>query len=214
MNVDLDLTQFPIIPVIVLNEPESAKPLAEALLAGGLKIIEVTFRTEAAAESIRILRNSYPELAVGAGTVVSTEQARMAIDAGSQFGLAPGTDPETITHFQEKGIPFIPGVMTPSDIQTALKHDCSLLKFFPAGAAGGPTLLKAMAAPYKNRGVRFCPTGGISPENMMDYLRLPEVFAIGGSWLATPERIKERQWKTITETVVSALEQARNQPVS
>ena len=128
-----DLHKFPVIPVIVLDDAEDAVPLAEALLAGGLNIIEVTFRTAAAAESIERIANALPEMLVGAGTVVTPEQAQRAIDAGSKFGLAPGTDPETIAFFKEKGIPFIPGIMTPSDIQAAVKAGCTSLKFFPAG---------------------------------------------------------------------------------
>lgn len=203
-----ELHKFPVIPVIVLDDAEDAVPLAEALLAGGLNIIEVTFRTAAAAESIERIANALPEMMVGAGTVVTPEQAQRAVDAGSKFGLAPGTDPETIAFFKEKGIPFIPGIMTPSDIQAAVKAGCTSLKFFPAGAAGGPKLLKAMAAPYANLGVKFCPTGGVSLDNMNEYLSLSEVFAIGGSWLATRPQIQAKDWSTVTAQVKQALEQA------
>ena len=203
-----DLEKFPVIPVIVIDDVDDAEPLAEALLAGGLNIIEVTFRTAAAAEAIRRITARFPEMMAGAGTVVTAEQAKRAIDAGSKFGLAPGTDPETIQHFREHGIPFIPGVMTPGDIQTAVKAGCSLLKFFPAGAAGGPKLLKAMSAPYANLGVKFCPTGGVSLANMNEYLSMPEVFAIGGSWLATKDQIAAKNWPAITSQVKEALAQA------
>jgi 2-dehydro-3-deoxyphosphogluconate aldolase/(4S)-4-hydroxy-2-oxoglutarate aldolase len=204
-----DLNQDPIIPVIVIEDAETAKPLAEALLAGGLNIIEITFRTQAAPKAITEIVNTFPEMRVGAGTVVTPEQAKLAIDSGSQFGLAPGTDPETIRYFQDRKVPFIPGIMSPSDLQTAYKAGCKQLKFFPAGAAGGPKLLKAIAAPYSNLGVRFCPTGGVSLDNMNDYLGLKEVFAIGGSWLATPAQIKARAWGLITEQVKAALEKAK-----
>lgn len=203
------ITTFPIIPVIVIEDASDAEPLAEALLAGGLKIIEVTFRTEAAGEAIRKIVEAFPEMVVGAGTVVTLDQAQRAIDAGSQFGLAPGTDPDTISYFQSHNIPFIPGTMTPSDVQVALKHNCSILKFFPAGAAGGPQLLKAIAAPYLNRGIQFCPTGGVSIGNMNDYLSMKEVFAVGGTWLATKEQIANRDWKTVTQNVREALDQVR-----
>ena len=206
-----DLEKFPVIPVIVIDDVDDAEPLAEALLAGGLNIIEVTFRTAAAAEAIKRITARFPEMMPGAGTVVTAEQAKRAIDAGSKFGLAPGTDPETIQHFREHGIPFIPGVMTPGDIQTAVKAGCSLLKFFPAGAAGGPKLLKAMSAPYANLGVKFCPTGGVSLANMNEYLSMPEVFAIGGSWLATKDQIAAKNWPAITSQVKEAL--ARASPV-
>ncbi len=203
-----DLEKFPVIPVIVIDDANDAEPLAEALLAGGLNIIEVTFRTAAAAEAIERITKRFPEMMTGAGTVVTPEQAKRAIDAGSRFGLAPGTDPETIAFFREQGIPFIPGVMTPSDIQAAIKAGCSHLKFFPAGAAGGPKLLSAMAAPYANLGIKFCPTGGVSLENMNTYLAMPEVFAIGGSWLATKAQIAQKDWTAITAQVKEALAQA------
>ena len=202
------LHKFPVIPVIVLDDADDAVPLAEALLEGGLNIIEVTFRTAAAAESIRRIAKAFPLMQVGAGTVVTLDQAKQAIDAGSKFGLAPGTDPETIAYFKEQDIPFVPGVMTPSDIQTAIKAGCDSLKFFPAGAAGGTKLLKAMSAPYANLGVKFCPTGGVSLDNMNNYLSMPEVFAIGGSWLATKAQIKAQDWSTITQQVKDALAKA------
>lgn len=205
-----DLNQNPIIPVIVIEDAEAAKPLAEALLAGGLNIIEITFRTQAAPKAITEIVNAFPEMRVGAGTVVTPEQAKLAIESGSQFGLAPGTDPDTIRYFQDRKVPFIPGIMSPSDLQTAYKAGCKQLKFFPAGAAGGPKLLKAIAAPYSNLGVRFCPTGGVSLDNMNDYLGLKEVFAIGGSWLATPAQIKAKEWGHITEQVKAALEKAKD----
>ncbi len=202
------LDQFPVIPVIVIDDVADAKPLANALLEGGLNIIEVTFRTAAAAGAIEAIANDFPEMLVGAGTVVTPEQAKIAIESGSKFGLAPGTDPETITYFKERNVPFIPGIMTPSDIQTAIKASCEHLKFFPAGAAGGPKLLKAMAAPYTNLGIKFCPTGGVSLDNMNDYLSMPEVFAIGGSWLATKAQIAAKDWGKITTQVKDALTHA------
>ena len=204
------LDQFPVIPVIVIDDVADAKPLANALLEGGLNIIEVTFRTAAAAGAIESIANAFPEMLVGAGTVVTPEQAKIAIDAGSKFGLAPGTDPETIAYFKERDIPFIPGIMTPSDIQAAIKAGCEHLKFFPAGAAGGPKLLKAMATPYANLGVKFCPTGGVSLDNMHEYLSIPEVFAIGGSWLATKAQIANKDWSAITAQVKEALVKASN----
>ncbi len=203
-----DLHQFPVIPVIVIDDANDAEPLAEALLNGGLNIIEVTFRTAAAPLAIERIANAFPDMMVGAGTVVTPDQAKQAIDSGSKFGLAPGTDPETIAYFNSKGIPFVPGIMTPSDIQAAVKAGCRSLKFFPAGAAGGTKLLKAMAAPYANLGIQFCPTGGVSLDNMNDYLAIPEVFAIGGSWLATKAQIANKDWSTITAQVKEALAKA------
>ena len=202
------LDQFPVIPVIVIDDIADAEPRANALLEGGLNIIEVTFRTAAASGAIEAIANAFPEMLVGAGTVVTPEQAKIAIESGSKFGLAPGTDPETIAYFKERNVPFIPGIMTPSDIQAAIKAGCKHLKFFPAGAAGGPKLLKAMAAPYAKLGVKFCPTGGVSLDNMNDYLSIPEVFAIGGSWLATKAQIANKDWSSITAQVKEALTKA------
>jgi 2-dehydro-3-deoxyphosphogluconate aldolase / (4S)-4-hydroxy-2-oxoglutarate aldolase len=204
----LVLDQFPVIPVIVIDDVADAKPLANALLEGGLNIIEVTFRTAAAAGAIESIANAFPEMLVGAGTVVTLEQAKIAIDSGSKFGLAPGTDPEMVAYFKERDIPFIPGIMTPSDIQVAIKAGCKYLKFFPAGSAGGPNLLKAMAAPYANLDVKFCPTGGVSIDNMNEYLSIPEVFAIGGSWLATKAQVANKDWSAITTQVKKALAKA------
>ncbi|MGC6424757.1 MAG: bifunctional 4-hydroxy-2-oxoglutarate aldolase/2-dehydro-3-deoxy-phosphogluconate aldolase [Lentimonas sp.] len=203
-----ELDNYPVIPVIVLDNVDNAEPLTEALLRGGLKIIEVTFRTAAAADSIERIANKFPEMFVGAGTVVTPEQAQRAIDAGSKFGLAPGTDIETINFFKERNIPFIPGTMTPSDIQTAVKAGCQYLKFFPAGPAGGPKMLKALCAPYGNLGIKFCPTGGVSLNNMNEYLTIPEVFTVGGSWLATKAQIANGEWSTITAQVKEALVKA------
>tara|TARA_R100000027_G_scaffold50104_2_gene38725 strand:+ start:9796 stop:10419 length:624 start_codon:yes stop_codon:yes gene_type:complete len=201
----LDLDANPIIPVIVLDDANDAEPLAEALLKGGMNIIEITFRTEAAAESIGRIVQKFPEMIVGAGTVVTPKQAKQAIDAGSQFGLAPGTDPVTIQSFTNSGIPFIPGVATPSDIQAAYREGCSYMKFFPAGPMGGVKMLKALSAPYGNLGVRFCPTGGVSLDNMDEYFALPSVFAVGGSWIAKKEDIANKNWKTITENAAQAM---------
>lgn len=206
----LEKLNSPIIPVIVIDDANDALPLAEALLKGGLNVIEITFRTAAAAESIARIAKALPEMLVGAGTVITPEQAKRAIDSGSKFGLAPGLDTETVQYFNEQGVPFIPGVMTPSEIQEALKAGCKYMKFFPAGNAGGPSMLKALTAPYASSGVKFCPTGGVSLENMNDYLAIPQVFTVGGSWLATKHQITEKRWETITDQVKTALERAQN----
>lgn len=195
-----------ILPVVVIEDSEDAVPLGEALIEGGIHAIEVTFRTTAAAASIRAIRERLPEMTVSSGTVITADQAKQAIDSGAQFGLAPGLDTEIVSIFSQAGLPFVPGVMTPTDVQAALKADCRHLKFFPAEAAGGLSLLKSLIAPFKSTGVRFCPTGGIKPANMEEYLALPQVFAIGGTWLATPRQIQEKDWQTITEQARTALE--------
>lgn len=203
-----ELLKRPVIPVIVIDDANDAEPLAEALLKGGIDVIEVTCRTAAAPEALRRIKRSFPEMLLGAGTVVTRDQAQMCIDTGVGFGLAPGLNPETVEFFRENNTLFIPGVMTPSEIEAGLALGCSLLKFFPAGAAGGVEMLKNLAAPYGPIGVRFCPTGGINLANMNDYLSLPVVGCIGGSWLATKQQIAEKQWTVIAEQAQEALERA------
>ena len=203
------LTRLPLIPVIVLEHEDDAEPLAEALLAGGLDRIEVTLRTPAAVAALGRILGSFPEMLVGAGTVVTPEQARQCLDLGVSFGVAPGFNPETVRLFAEGDVPFIPGVLSPSEIESAYAHGCTLLKFFPAEAAGGTKMLRALAAPYESLGLRFCPTGGVSLANMNEYLALPQVFAVGGSWLATKQQIAERRWSLITQQAREALARAR-----
>lgn len=205
MQIEADLAKRAIIPVIVINDAGDAEPLAEALLKGGIDVIEVTFRTAAAADAIARIAKSFPDMLLGAGTVVTQDQARRAIDAGVSFGLAPGLNPETVKAFQKAGKLFVPGVMTPTEIEQGLSLGCKLLKFFPAELAGGVAFLKAMAGPYAARGIKFCPTGGVGLDNMNDYLSLDIVFSVGGSWLATSKQIEEKDWSTITKQAKQAL---------
>jgi 2-dehydro-3-deoxyphosphogluconate aldolase/(4S)-4-hydroxy-2-oxoglutarate aldolase len=202
------LLQRPVIPVIVIEKADDAEPLAEALLEGGMDVVEITFRTSAATAAIENIRKAFPDMLVGAGTVVTLQQAQRAIDAGVSFGLAPGLNPETVVFFKKRDTLFIPGVMTPSEIEQGLALGCQLLKFFPAGPAGGVGMLKALSGPYASQGVQFCPTGGVNLENMNDYLSLPIVSNIGGSWLATPQQIADKQWDVITQQVKAALAKA------
>ena len=202
------LLERPVIPVIVLDDVEDAEPLAEALLAGGIDIIEITFRTVAAAPAIERIKKTFPEMLVGAGTVVTPEQVQRALNIGVDFGLAPGLNPDTVKAFQGRGTLFIPGVMTPSEIEQGLALGCTLLKFFPAGPAGGAKMLTALGGPYSSLGVKFCPTGGVNLENMNDYLSLPIVSNIGGTWLATKEQIVDKQWSQVTQQVKAALAKA------
>jgi 2-dehydro-3-deoxyphosphogluconate aldolase/(4S)-4-hydroxy-2-oxoglutarate aldolase len=203
-----ELLKRPVIPVIVIDNANDAEPLAEALLKGGMDVIEVTCRTAAAPEALKRIKKSFPEMLVGAGTVVTPDQAKMCIDTGVSFGLAPGLNPDTVKFFQQNKTLFIPGIMTPSEIEQGLSLGCKMLKFFPAGAAGGINMLKNMAAPYVSLGVKFCPTGGVSLDNMNDWLALPIVSAIGGSWLATQKQIAAKEWGVITEQVKAALAKA------
>jgi 2-dehydro-3-deoxyphosphogluconate aldolase/(4S)-4-hydroxy-2-oxoglutarate aldolase len=194
-----------IVPVVVLDRVESAEPLAEALLAGGLDIMEITFRTAAAEESIRRIAARFPEILLGAGTLLDDEQVRRAHDAGAVFGLAPGLNPRTIATARQLGLQFSPGVMTPSDVEQALSLGCQLLKFFPAESAGGTAMLKALAGPYGHTGVKFIPTGGITSGNLADYLKLPVVAAIGGSWMVDKQLVNDGKWEEITRLTREAL---------
>lgn len=202
------LLHNPIIPVIVIDHAEHAEPLAEALLRGGMRVIEITCRTPAAPEALARIKKAFPEMLVGAGTVVTPELAKMCIDADVSFGVAPGLNPDTIQYFQAHDTLFVPGVMTPSEIEQAYALGCSVLKFYPAGAAGGPAMLKSIATPYAPLGIRFCPTGGVNLDNMSDYLALPFVSAIGGSWLATRQQIADKEWQLITTQVRTACQRA------
>ncbi len=200
-----ELAKRPIIPVIVIDDADDALPLAEALLEGGMDVIEVTFRTAAAAEAIERIGKKFPEMLLGAGTVLTEEQAQRALDAGVKFGLAPGLNPAIVNYFKKAETLFIPGIMTPSEIEQALSLGCKMLKFFPAGPAGGPKMLSALAGPYASQGIKVCPTGGVSLDNMNDYLALPIVSNVGGSWLATKQQIADKQWSAITDQVKAAL---------
>ena len=199
------LTAAGVVPVVVINEPSKAVPLARALLAGGVKVIELTLRTAAGVEAIKAIAAEVPEMLVGAGTVLSGEQAREVKKAGATFAVAPGTSRQTILAAQEVGLPFAPGVMTPSDIESALQLNLRLLKFFPAESAGGAKHLKAMAAPYAHLGVKFMPTGGIKAAQLGDYLAVPSVASVGGSWLATAAQIDADDWTAITEQAAAAM---------
>jgi 2-dehydro-3-deoxyphosphogluconate aldolase/(4S)-4-hydroxy-2-oxoglutarate aldolase len=194
-----------IVPVSVIDNLENAVPLAEALLAGGLEVIEVTFRTTVAEVAIRNITKAFPSMLVGAGTVLDAVQLQRAKDAGARFAVAPGVNEKVIAASQELGLTFIPGVMTPSDVEHGLRLGCKLQKFFPAEMAGGVAMLKALAGPYGQTGVKFIPLGGITAKNMAEYLALPIVAAIGGSWLCDRKLIAERKWSAITALTAEAV---------
>ena len=172
-----------IIPVIKLNAVEDSVPLARSLLEGGIPIAEVTFRTEAAAEGIAAIRRELPQMLVGAGTVLTVEQAVTAVDSGAQFVVAPGSNGKIIDRVLAAGIPMIPGVATPTEIEAALEKGIRVLKFFPSEALGGISMLKALSGPYPQ--VKFVPTGGISASNLKSYLQQKNVLAVGGSWMVS-----------------------------
>jgi 2-dehydro-3-deoxyphosphogluconate aldolase / (4S)-4-hydroxy-2-oxoglutarate aldolase len=193
---------YRLVPMIALDRAADAVPLGEAFLAGGLPIAEVTFRTDAAAEAISQMA-SLEGLLVGAGTVLTAEQVDQAVDAGARFIVSPGTTPAVVERCLHHGVAVMPGVCTPSDIERAMGYGLEVLKFFPAGAFGGPATLKAVSAPYRQ--VRFIPTGGVSLENVASYLSLGCVLACGGSWLAKREVIDAGRFEEITETVRKSL---------
>ena len=195
MNVKEELYRTGIIPVVKLERAEDAVPLAKALRDGGLPAAEVTFRTGAAAQAIRHMTQELPEMLVGAGTVLSPAQADEAIAAGAKFIVSPGLNPKVVAHCQEKGIPMIPGVANPSDIEQALELGLDTVKFFPAEAAGGLPMLKAMAAPYGT--LRFMPTGGLNMNNILPYLAYDRVLCCGGSFMVKDEWLKTGAFDTI-----------------
>lgn len=188
-----------VIPVLAVESAAAALPLADALAAGGLPVAEITFRTEAAAEVIRTIVSERPGMLVGAGTVTSPDQARAAAACGAAFAVAPGFNPRVVAAARAAGLPFMPGVMTPTDIEAALEAGASVVKFFPAGAAGGVKMLSALAAPYAHLGVRFIPTGGVTLDNVRDYLAVRAVLAVGGTWLASRDDINAGRWDAIAE---------------
>ncbi len=185
--------------VVTLDNADHALPLADALLAGGIRVIELTYRTQAAPAALRLICAERPDLLAGAGTVLSPDQARDAREAGAAFAVSPGLNPDVVRAAGEINLPFFPGVMTPSDIESALALGCRLLKFFPAEPCGGVSMLKALAAPYAHTGVSFIPLGGITADTMRAYLDLPITAAIGGSWIATPDLIRSGRFDTIAE---------------
>lgn len=194
-----------LICVAVIDEPDDALPLAEALLAGGLDVIEVTFRTAAARECIAGIRKNLPRMQVGAGTLLTPEQVRQAADAGAQFGVSPGLNETVLDAAAKLGLPFFPGVMTPTEVDRALNLNCRHLKFFPAEAAGGVGMLKALAGPFAHTGVKFIPTGGINAANLPAYLALAQVAAVGGSWMSERKLVAERAWAKITALTADAM---------
>lgn len=191
-----------IVPVVVLNDSKDALPLAERLTAGGLPCAEVTFRTDAAEESIRQMAKAFPDMIIGAGTVLTCEQADRAIDAGAKFIVSPGFNPKVTEYVLKKGVPMTPGVCTPTEIEAALQFGLDVLKFFPAEPSGGLKMIKALAAPYV--GISFMPTGGIGPSNVRDYLAYDRIVACGGSWMVSNAMVKDGKFDEIEAMVREA----------
>ena len=201
------IKSFSVVPVVVLEDAKDARPLAQALVEGGLPCAEVTFRTAAAEESIKIMTSEFPEMLVGAGTVLTTEQVDRAVAAGAKFIVAPGFDPEIVDYCLEKNIPVFPGCVTPSEVAQAVKRGLKVVKFFPAAQYGGVSTIKALAAPYV--GLKFMPTGGISLKNLEEYLSCSSIQACGGSWMVKGDMIKAGEFDKIKELTREAVELAK-----
>ena len=198
------LSDYGVVPVVVINRAEDAKPLAKALYDGGLRCAEVTFRTDAAEESIRIMTENFKDMLVGAGTVLSIEQVDRAVNAGAKFIVSPGFDPEVVDYCISKNILVLPGCATPSEVLQGVKRGLKVVKFFPAEQAGGLAMIKAMSAPYPM--VKFMPTGGINANNLADYLDFNKICACGGSWMVKGDLIKAGEFDKIKEMTAEAVE--------
>ncbi len=204
MSIFDQIAAIGVVPVVALDDARHAMPLVDALADGGLKVIEVTFRTAAAVETIRQIAQHRPDVLVGAGTVLNEAQADAARAAGAMFALSPGIDRAVLEHALQIGLPFAPGIMTPSDLQIALRAECKLVKFFPAVAAGGLNMLKNIAGPYLHTGIGFNPTGGVTRDNMTDWLGYGPVRAVGGTWIASSADIAAENWDVIRHNAAEA----------
>ncbi len=198
-----------VIAVLTVDEAAAAIPLARALLAGGVDVMELTLRTAAALDGLRAIVAEVPEMLAGVGTVLTPEQVAEAHEAGAAFAVAPGTNGRVVGAARDRGLFFAPGVVTPSDIEQALGFGCRLLKFFPAEPSGGLAYLQSMAKPYAHLGLRFIPLGGLSAANMAKYLADPLIAAVGGSWLAPKDAIRAADWQSITQRAQQATDLAR-----
>lgn len=204
-NVLEQIGAYGIVPVVVINNVEEAKPLAKALCEGGLPVAEVTFRTACAKEAISIMSKEFPEMLIGAGTVLTTEQVDEAVAAGAKFIVSPGLNPKVVKYCVERNIPITPGCANPSDIEQALELGLNVVKIFPAEAIGGIKLIKSMAGPYVN--MKFMPTGGINAKNLNDYLSYEKIVACGGSWMVNPDMVAAGEFDKITEMTKEAITQ-------
>ncbi len=198
MTLEQRLAQIKIVPVIAINHAQQALPLAKVLMENGLPCAEITFRTEAAQEAIRLMREAYPEMLIGAGTVLTTVQVDQAQQAGADFIVSPGLNPTTVKYCQQRGIAIVPGVNNPSLVEQAMELGLRTLKFFPAEPSGGVAMLKALSAVYP---VKFMPTGGISAANVQHYLDLPSVVACGGTWMVPTDLMDKGDWPAIAKLV-------------
>lgn len=197
------LQQIGIVPVVVIDDVKDAAPLAKALCDGGLPCAEITFRTEAAVEATRIMATEYPDMLIGAGTILTVEQVDIAVAAGAKFIVSPGLNPKVVQYCVEKGIPVTPGITSPSQVEQAIELGLDTVKFFPAEAAGGLNMIKSMAAAYTN--MKFMPTGGINPNNVNEYLAFNKILCCGGSWMVSGDLVKAGKFDEITRLTKEAL---------
>ena len=209
-NIMVQIEKTGVIPVVVINDVEDAEPLAQALCEGGLPCAEVTFRTAAAEESIRKMTDIYPDMLIGAGTVLTTEQVDRTVAAGAKFIVSPGFDPEVVDYCILKQIPVFPGCITPSEVAQAVKRGLKVVNFFPAAQFGGVSTIQALTAPYV--GLKFMPTGGVNAKNLADYLQCKSIIACGGSWMVKSDLIKAGEFekiKDMTKEAVSLVNEIR-----
>ena len=201
------LTRCPLVPVVVLDRAEDAVPLGEALLAGGITGVEITLRTAAGLDAIALAAQRLPDLTVGAGSVLTPDHVDQVVDAGARFVVSPGLHAPVIARCVQRSVPALPGVATASEVMTAVNLGLTEVKFFPAGLLGGPAAIKAMSAPFP--GISFLPSGGVGPDNLADYLALPCVPAVSGSWMVDPGLIRNADWAEITRRSTAAVDAAR-----
>jgi 2-dehydro-3-deoxyphosphogluconate aldolase/(4S)-4-hydroxy-2-oxoglutarate aldolase len=201
------LGEGPVVPVMVIHRLEHAVPMARALVAGGVRVLEITLRTPVAIEAIRVISEGVPAATVGAGTVTNAGELKAVEEAGALFAISPGLTPELLEAANRGGIALIPGVSTISELMTGIDKGYTHFKFFPAEAAGGVKTLKAFAGPFP--AIRFCPTGGITPETCNDYMALPNVMCVGGSWLVPSDAVENERWGEVTAIAKEAVQKAR-----
>ncbi len=202
------IAQLKVVPVVKIDDIKDTRPLMQALVNGGLPVAEITFRTACAAEAIKIASTEFPEMLVGAGTVINAEQAERAIAAGAKFIVGPGWSDEVAAFCRDKGVLYLPGCVTPTEIIKALDNGVSLVKFFPASVYGGLKAIKALAAPFT--GVKFVPTGGVSAENLAEFLAFDKIVACGGSWMVADKLVKEGRFDEIERLTAEAVAIAKN----
>ncbi|KPU81998.1 ketohydroxyglutarate aldolase [Psychromonas sp. PRT-SC03] len=199
-DLNTQLEEIKVVPVIAIEDASKAVKLAQVLIENGLPCAEVTFRTEQAVAAIKLMRQAYPDMLIGAGTVLTTEQVDMAIDAGVNFIVSPGFNPKIVRYCQQRGMPIVPGINCPSHVEQAMEMGLRTLKFFPAEASGGVAMLKSLSAVYP---IKFMPTGGVNPSNVNDYLSLPSVLACGGTWMVPNTLIAEERWPELAQLVAN-----------